>query len=108
MTMFVLSPFVATTAASASLEPASLEDGDVHAVTDDEAAAPGPEPGERILVLVDDCDLPAVGCETLCDGGSNAATSDDDGVHEARSVLLEDARRGTRRRAPRTAPCAGR
>ena len=84
MTMFVLSPFVATTAASASGSARAFENGHVHPVADDEPAAPArAEPNERVLVLVDDRHVPAVRGKALGDGGADAAAPDDDGVHGA-------------------------
>ena len=56
--MFELSPSVATTAASASIGAGLLEDVLVHPVADDEAALPGAEARERVLVLVDARDVP--------------------------------------------------
>ena len=54
ITRFVLSPFVATTTASASSMPASRRSVDVHAVTEHEAAGPMvAKPAERLFLLVD-------------------------------------------------------
>ena len=60
MTMFVLSPSVATTTASASSIPACAQEVGVHAVADEECARPVvAETREGVLVLVDDGHVPA-------------------------------------------------
>ena len=85
-TRFVLSPEVATTAASASSIPARSQRLGLHRVADDEAALPAlAEPGERFLVLVDCRDVPAVGGELQRHGRSDPTAADHDCLH-ARSV----------------------
>ena len=62
ITMFVLSPSVVTTTASASSIPASRSSVQIHAVADEEPAGPVvAESPERVLVLVDDGHVPARG-----------------------------------------------
>ena len=64
ITMFVLSPSVATTTASASSMPGLAQDVGVHAVPDDEPAGPVvAEPAERLLVLVDGGHVPPFAVE---------------------------------------------
>ena len=80
--MFVLSPSVETTTASASSTPGPAQDRRVHAVADDEAAVPAlAEPAERLLLLVDGDDVPAFLAEPVRDGRADPAAPDHDRLH---------------------------
>ena len=84
--MLELSPSVETTAAVRVLAPRRLEDVLVHPVPDDEAALPGAEPRERVLVLVDARHVPAFAGELLRHRRADPPTSDDHRVQDGRSV----------------------
>src|SRR5207245_148709 len=65
----------------------------VHPVPDDEG--PGPvltEPGEGVLVLVDDDDVPAFRVERLRDGRADPAAADDERLHEVSVPLYPSSR----------------
>ena len=82
MTMFVLSPSVETTTASASSMPAVAEHVDVHPVADDEAARPVlAEARERLFLLVDRRDVPAFAEQLPRDGRADPAAADHDRLH---------------------------
>ena len=83
--MFVLSPSVETTTASASSMPALAQDVDVHAVPEDELAGPAfAEARERVLLLVDRRDLPTLAEQLPRDGRADPAAADHDRLHDIR------------------------
>ena len=82
ITMFELSPSVATTTASASSMPGLAQERQVHPVPDEELAGPVvAEPAERFLALVDDRHLPARVAQLERDRGADAAATHDDHLH---------------------------
>ena len=86
-----------------------LEDLLVHPVADDEAALPGAEARERLLVLVDARHVPALLGELLRDRRADPPATDDHACHDGRQRSRPRTRpRGTRRRAPRTVHCGAR
>ena len=114
--MFVLSPDVATTAASALSIPARTRTSVVHPVADDEPALPVlPSRASASSFSSTAVTSQPSADELLRDRRADAATSDHDCLH-ARSVAHAGAvmrcprrrPRGTRRRAPRRGRCGGR
>ena len=66
------------------LDPGLAQHVGVHAVPDDEAARPVlAEPLERLLLLVDGADVPALGLQRLRARRADATAADDDGLHRA-------------------------
>ena len=113
--MFVLSPSVATTAASASCDRRPARARRVHAVADDEAAPPVAEPASASSSSSTHVTSQPSRRELLRDRGADPAAADHDRLHgrsvaERRRVMRAPRRRprGRRRRAPRTARCGAR
>ena len=89
--MFVLSPAVATTRRRpARSRPRAGASDSIPCPTTKPPFQPSPEARERLLVLVDGGDVPAVLRELERDRGADAPTSDHDCLH-ARSVTDTDA-----------------
>ena len=82
--MFVLSPSVEATHASASAMPGALEDGRIHPVPEVELPGPvRPEAPERFFALVDDDDLPALVVQPSGHSRAHSSDADDEGFHAA-------------------------
>ena len=64
------------------VDPGAAQHRRVHAVADDEAAVPAlAEPAERLLLLVDGDDVPALVAQRVRDRGADPAAADDDRLH---------------------------
>ena len=107
ITMFVLSPSVVTTTASASsIPPRGAAVRSIPWPTRKPPVQLLAESPEGVLVLVEHRHVPARALQLERDGRADPAAADHDRFHSARSVLRCEPLRS--RRAPRRAPSAGR
>ena len=85
----MLSPSVATIDGVGLLHPCLAQHLGVHAVAHDEAARPVlAEALERLLLLVDRADVPALGLQRFRARRADPTAADDDGLHRRRLAIL--------------------